>query len=201
MKNILVVQSSVSGDKGQSTQLIEQFIAQLPAGFSRQDLDLVNAAWPHLTMDEMAAWMTPAGERTTEQAKLAALSDTAIAQVQAADVILVGVPMYNFGVPSQLKAWFDRLARAGITFKYTAEGPVGLLADKPVVLFATRGGLYKDLPADSQTPFLKSFFNFIGLQNLHFVYAEGLAMGPDSAEKALSAAAAQIGELSRSLAA
>jgi len=201
MKNILVVQSSVSGDKGQSTQLIEQFIAQLPAGFSRQDLDLVNAAWPHLTMDEMAAWMTPAGERTTEQATLAALSDTAIAQVQAADVILVGVPMYNFGVPSQLKAWFDRLARAGITFKYTAEGPVGLLADKPVVLFATRGGLYKDLPADSQTPFLKSFFNFIGLQNLHFVYAEGLAMGPDSAEKALSAAAAQIGKLSRSLAA
>lgn len=201
MKNILVVQSSVSGDKGQSTQLIEQFIAQLPAGFSRQDLDLVNAAWPHLTMDEMAAWMTPADERTTEQATLAALSDTAIAQVQAADVILVGVPMYNFGVPSQLKAWFDRLARAGITFKYTAEGPVGLLADKPVVLFATRGGLYKDLPADSQTPFLKSFFNFIGLQNLHFVYAEGLAMGPDSAEKALTAAAAQIGELSRSLAA
>ena len=201
MKNILVVQASISGDKGQSTQLIEQFIAQLPAGFSRQDLDLVNAAWPHLTMDEMAAWMTPADERTIEQATLAALSDTAIAQVQAADVILVGVPMYNFGVPSQLKAWFDRLARAGITFKYTAEGPVGLLADKPVVLFATRGGLYKDLPADSQTPFLKSFFNFIGLQNLHFVYAEGLAMGPDSAEKALTAAAAQIGELSRSLAA
>jgi FMN-dependent NADH-azoreductase len=201
MKNILVVQASISGDKGQSTQLIEQFIAQLPAGFSRQDLDLVNAAWPHLTMDEMAAWMTPADERTIEQATLAALSDTAIAQVQAADVILVGVPMYNFGVPSQLKAWFDRLARAGITFKYTAEGPVGLLADKPVVLFATRGGLYKDLPADSQTPFLKSFFNFIGLQNLHFVYAEGLAMGPDSAEKALIAAAAQIGELSRCLAA
>ena len=201
MRNILVVQSSVSGDKGQSTQLIEQFIAQLPAGFSRQDLDLVNAAWPHLTMDEMAAWMTPVDERTIEQATLAALSDTAIAQVQAADVILVGVPMYNFGVPSQLKAWCDRLARAGITFKYTSEGPVGLLADKPVVLFATRGGLYKDLPADSQTPFLKSFFNFIGLQNLHFVYAEGLAMGPDSAEKALTAAAAQIGELSRSLAA
>lgn len=201
MKKVLVVQSSVSGEKGQSAQLIEQFIAQLPAGFSRQDLDLVSAAWPHLTMAEMAAWMTPADERTPAQTALAALSDDAIAQVQSADVILVGVPMYNFGVPSQLKAWFDRLARAGITFKYTAEGPVGLLADKPVVLFATRGGLYKDLPADSQTPFLTSFFNFIGLKNLHFVYAEGLAMGPDSAEQALAAAAAQISELSRQLAA
>lgn len=201
MKKVLVVQSSVSGEKGQSAQLIEQFIAQLPAGFSRQDLDLVSAAWPHLTMAEMAAWMTPAEERTPAQTALAALSDDAIAQVQSADVILVGVPMYNFGVPSQLKAWFDRLARAGITFKYTAEGPVGLLADKPVVLFATRGGLYKDLPADSQTPFLTSFFNFIGLKNLHFVYAEGLAMGPDSAEQALAAAAAQISELSRQLAA
>lgn len=201
MKKVLVVQSSVSGEKGQSAQLIEQFITQLPAGFSRQDLDLVGAAWPHLTMDEMAAWMTPAEERTTAQTALAALSDDAIAQVQSADVILVGVPMYNFGVPSQLKAWFDRLARAGITFKYTAQGPVGLLADKPVVLFATRGGLYKDLPADSQTPFLTSFFNFIGLKNLHFVYAEGLAMGPESAEKALAAAAAQISELSRQLAA
>lgn len=201
MKKVLVVQSSVSGEKGQSAQLIEQFISQLPAGFSRQDLDLVGAAWPHLTMDEMAAWMTPADERTPAQTTLAALSDDAIAQVQSADVILVGVPMYNFGVPSQLKAWFDRLARAGITFKYTAQGPVGLLADKPVVLFATRGGLYKDLPADSQTPFLTSFFNFIGLKNLHFVYAEGLAMGPESAEKALAAAAAQISELSRQLAA
>jgi FMN-dependent NADH-azoreductase len=146
MKNVLVVQSSVSGEKGQSNQLIEQFISALPAGFNRSDVDLVSKNYPHLAMTEIAAWMTPADSRTQEQAALAALSDEAIAQVTAADVILLGVPMYNFGVPSQLKAWFDRLARAGITFKYTEQGPVGLLADKPVIVFATRGGIYKDLP-------------------------------------------------------
>lgn len=201
MKKVLVVQSSVSGEQGKSNQLIEQFVQALPAGFAREQLDLVAEAMPHLAMSEMAAWMTPAESRTPEQASLAALSDDAIAQVKAADVIVIGVPMYNFGVPSQLKAWFDRLARAGVTFKYTEQGPVGLLKDKPVVIFATRGGIYKDLPADSQTPFLKSFFNFIGLKNLHFVYAEGLAMGAEAAEQALAAASAQIGEITSSLAA
>ena len=109
--------------------------------------------------------------------------------------------MYNFGVPTQLKSWFDRLARAGITFKYTEQGPVGLLQNKPVIFFATRGGIYKDLPADSQTPFLKSFFSFIGLTDLHFIYAEGLNMGADSAQQALAAAKAQIGEVSAKIAA
>lgn len=196
MKKVLVVKSSISGDNGQSTQLIEQFIAALPAGFAREDVDLAANAYAHLAMNELAAWMTPAAERSPEQQQLAAVSDQAIAAVQNADVILVGVPMYNFGVPSQLKAWLDRLARAGVTFKYTEQGPVGLLTNKPVIFFATRGGVYKDLPADSQTPFLKSFFNFVGLKDLHFIYAEGLNMGPDSAQQALAAAKAQIAELS-----
>lgn len=196
MKKVLVVNSSVSGENGQSSQLIEQFVQALPAGFSRVDVDLAAEAYPHLAMTELAAWMTPETDRSAEQKALAALSDDAIAAVQAADVILVGVPMYNFGVPSQLKAWFDRLARVGITFKYTEQGPVGLLANKPVIFFATRGGIYKDLPADSQTPFLKSFFSFIGLTDLHFIYAEGLNMGAESAQQALAAAKTQIGEVS-----
>jgi len=201
MKKVLVVNSSVSGEKGQSSQLIEQFMQALPAGFAREDVDLAQDAYPHLAMTELAAWGTPAADRTAEQQALAELSDHAIAAVQAADVILVGVPMYNFGVPSQLKAWFDRLARAGITFTYTEQGPVGLLQNKPVIFFATRGGIYKDLPADSQTPYLKSFFNFIGLSNLHFIYAEGLNMGAENAQKALAAAKAQIGEVSAQIAA
>jgi FMN-dependent NADH-azoreductase len=201
MKKVLVVNSSVSGEKGQSSQLIEQFVQALPAGFSRVDVDLAAEAYPHLAMTELAAWMTPETDRSAEQKALAALSDDAIAAVQAADVILVGVPMYNFGVPSQLKAWFDRLARVGITFKYTEQGPVGLLANKPVIFFATRGGIYKDLPADSQTPFLKSFFSFIGLTDLHFIYAEGLNMGAESAQQALAAAKTQIGEVSAKVAA
>jgi FMN-dependent NADH-azoreductase len=201
MKNILIVNSSISGEQGQSNQLIENFLQALTSEAIVTRLDLNQQQLPHLAMSEIAAWMTPATDRSAEQAELAALSDLSIAQVQAADVILVGVPMYNFGVPSQLKAWFDRIARAGITFKYTETGPVGLLADKPVVFFATRGGIYKDLPHDSQTPFLKAFFNFIGLKNLHFVYAEGLSMGPDSAQAALVAAKTQIGELTSQLAA
>jgi len=201
MKNILIVNSSISGDQGQSNQLIESFLQALPASVQQTRLDLNQQPLPHLGMSEIAAWMTPEQDRTAEQAEIAALSDLSIAQVQAADVILIGVPMYNFGVPSQLKAWFDRIARAGITFKYTETGPVGLLADKPVVFFATRGGVYKDLPHDSQTPFLKAFFNFIGLKNLHFIYAEGLNMGAESAQAALEAARAQIGDLTAQLAA
>lgn len=201
MKNILVVHSSISAEKGQSNQLIERFLQSLNSDATVSRLDLNEQALPHLAMNEIAAWMTPAAERTAEQAALAALSDQSIAQVQAADVILVGVPMYNFGVPSQLKAWFDRIARAGITFKYTETGPVGLLQDKPVVFFATRGGIYKDLPHDSQTPFIQAFFNFIGLKNLHFIYAEGLSMGEASVQAALAAAQAQIQEITSQLAA
>jgi FMN-dependent NADH-azoreductase len=201
MKKVLVVNSSVSGEKGQSSQLIEQFVQALPSGFVREDVNLVENSYPHLAMSEFAAWMTPASERSAEQQALANHSDQAIAAVSAADVILIGVPMYNFGVPSQLKAWFDRLARAGVTFKYTEQGPVGLLQNKPVIFFATRGGIYKDLPADSQTPYLKSFFNFIGLSDLHFIYAEGLNMGADSAQQALAAAKAQIVAVSAQIAA
>ncbi len=201
MKNILIVNSSISGEQGQSNQLIENFLQALTSEANVTRLDLNQQQLPHLAMSEIGAWMTPVEDRTAEQAEIAALSDVSIAQVQAADVILVGVPMYNFGVPSQLKAWFDRIARAGITFKYTETGPVGLLADKPVVFFATRGGIYKDLPHDSQTPFIKAFFNFIGLKKLHFVYAEGLNMGADSAQAALIAAKAQIGDLTSQLAA
>ena len=201
MKNILVVNSSISAEKGQSNQLIENFLQALNTDAVVTRLDLNEQTLPHLAMTEIAAWMTPEADRSAEQAALAALSDDSIAQVQTADVILVGVPMYNFGVPSQLKAWFDRLARAGITFKYTESGSVGLLADKPVVFFATRGGIYKDLPHDSQTPFIKAFFNFIGLTNLHFIYAEGLNMGAESAQAALAAARAQINNLTAQLAA
>ncbi len=101
--------------------------------------------------------------------------------------------MYNFGLPSQLKAWLDRIARAGVTFRYTETGPVGLLADKPVLVVATRGGIYRDTPNDSQTPFLQSIFNFVGLTQQHYVYAEALNMG--QAEPAIAAAQAELVQL------
>jgi FMN-dependent NADH-azoreductase len=202
MKQILLINSSISGDKGHSTQLAQQFISRLPQGsFTLDTLDLHQAPVPHLEMNEIAAWMTPAEQRSETQQALAKISDDIVARLQAADVIVLGVPMYNFGVPSQLKALLDRVARAGITFKYTEQGPVGLLDDKPVVIFATRGGVYQGTGLDSQTPFLQTFFNFVGLKDVHFVYAEGLNMGVDAQQAALAAATARLGEISAKIAA
>ena len=202
MKQILLINSSINGDKGHSFQLAKQFIAQLPAGsFTLDTLDLNATPLPHLDMTEMAAWMTSAEQRSSEQQQLAALSDNVVARIKAADVIVLGVPMYNFGIPSQLKALLDRIARAGITFKYTEQGAVGLLDDKPVVVFATRGGVYQGTPADSQTPFLQLFLNFVGLKDIHFVYAEGLNMGTDAQQAALAAAKERLVQISANIAA
>lgn len=198
MKNVLVINSSISGANGNSTKLVQHLLAQLPQA-QVTEIDLGAKPLPHLEMAEIGAWMTPAAERSAEQQALAAHSDDLIAKVQAADALIFGVPMYNFALPSQLKALLDRLARAGVTFKYTETGPVGLLQDKPVIFALARGGVYANTPADSQVPFLKTFFNFIGLTQLHFVYAEGLNMGPDAAEKGISAAQQQLTELAKQL--
>lgn len=199
MKNVLVIKSSISGDNGKSNQLIAHLLGEGALGISVTEIDLNATPMSHLAMDEIASWMTPASERTPEQQTLAAVSDELIAKVTAADALVIGVPMYNFALPSQLKALLDRLARAGVTFKYTEQGPVGLLQDKPVVFALARGGIYANGPADSQVPFLKTFFNFIGLTQLHFVYAEGLNMGPESAETALNKAQAELKELAKTL--
>lgn len=201
MKNVLVINSSISGDNGHSNKLSKAFLAELGSNIKLTEIDLSAEPLPHLEMAELAAWMTPAAERTAEQQQLADFSDKLIEQVRSADVIVFGVPMYNFGIPSQLKSMLDRLGRAGITFKYTETGPVGLLADKPVIVLATRGGIYQGTTVDSQTPFLTSFFNFIGLTQLHFVYAEGLNMGEEAAQQALTAARQQLGHLSDKVAA
>ncbi|HJV61359.1 MAG TPA: NAD(P)H-dependent oxidoreductase, partial [Albitalea sp.] len=101
----------------------------------------------------------------------------------------------NFGVPTQLKNWIDAVARSGVTFKYTDKGPVGLVRDKKVYVALTRGGLYRNTPADTQVPYLETFFRFIGLTDLQFVYAEGLSMGPEAERQAFASAQTQIDQL------
>lgn len=118
-----------------------------------------------------------------------------VAELRAADVLVLGVPMYNFGIPSTLKAYFDRLARAGVTFKYTETGPVGLLTGKKAYVLAARGGMYQGTPKDSQTAYLKDFLSFIGIDDVTFVYAEGLNMGEAGRDAALVAAHQQIAQL------
>jgi FMN-dependent NADH-azoreductase len=151
---------------------------------------------PHPALDEAAlgALFTPADQRTETQAARVALDDALIAELKAADVIVLGVPMYNFGVPVQLKNWIDAVARAGVTFRYTDTGPEGLVTGKKVYVALTRGGLYRNTPADTQTPYLKTFLAFIGLTDVQFIFAEGLAMGPEAEQKAMASAQSQIEE-------
>ena len=193
--NILQINASARSAGANSTRLADAIAQRLVARDPQAVLTVRDlAAEPHPVLDEPAlgALFTPADQRTPEQAARVALDDALIAQVQGADVIVLGVPMYNFGVPVQLKTWIDAIARAGVTFRYTAEGPEGLLKGKTVYVALARGGLYRDTPADSQVPYLKSVLAFLGMTDVRFVYAEGLALGADSANRAFAQAEAEI---------
>jgi FMN-dependent NADH-azoreductase len=193
--NILQINSSARSTGSESTRLADAIVAKLSAAaanaqLTRRDL----AAQPHPVLDEagLQALFTPADQRNAEQAARVALDDALIAQVQAADVIVIGSPMYNFGITVQLKSWFDAIARAGVTFKYTATGPVGLLTGKKVYVAVARGGMHRDGPSDTQLPHLKTFLAFLGLTDVQFVYAEGMGLGPEAVAKAQAQAEAEI---------
>jgi FMN-dependent NADH-azoreductase len=199
--NILQIHSSARADGSHSSRLahtiVERIRAALPddvdAAITLRDLGRT----PHPELNETAlqALFTPAEQRTAEQADRVALDDALIAELQAADVVVLGVPMYNFGVPAQLKNWIDAISRAKVTFQYTARGPEGLLKGKKVYVALTRGGQYRNTPADTQVPYLKTVLSFLGMTDIQFVYAEGLAMGPDAEQQALASARSQIEEL------
>jgi FMN-dependent NADH-azoreductase len=134
MKNVLVINSSLGNESGNSNKLTQKLLERIQ---TQKDVKIVERnltemSLPHLTMEEMVAWGTDATSRTEEQIALADYSEKFIAELQQADTIVIGMPMYNFGVPSTFKAWIDRVARAGVTFKYTATGPQGLLSNKKV---------------------------------------------------------------------
>lgn len=196
MKHILVVNSSLNSDAGNSSKLVASYLKNLPGDEVKLDiLDLNEAQLPHLTQKEMAAWMTAPEERTPEQAELAGISDALLSRLEEADEVVIGLPMYNLGVPSTFKSWIDRLARAGKSFKYTENGPVGLIADKPVTVLAARGGVYAGTEYDTQTPYIRHIFGLMGITKVNFVYAEGLNMGEEAAANAFSAANEKIIEL------
>jgi len=194
---ILQINSSARRDASHSTRLASRVVERLRETAPESTLtvrDLNDA--PHPVLDEAAlgALFTPAGQRTPEQAARVALDDALIAEIQAADVVVLGVPMYNFGVPAQLKNWIDAISRAGVTFRYTEKGPEGLLKGKKVYVALTRGGQYRNTPSDTQVPYLKTIFTFLGLTDVQFVYAEGLAMGADAERNGIASAHEQIEE-------
>ncbi len=195
MPTLLQINSSIHSDKGQSSRLAATFVEQWRQANPDGNVivrDLAANPLPHLTAERFQAFTTQPDQRTDEQVAHAQVSDDLIQELKTAEVIVMGLPMYNFGIPSNLKAWIDHVARAGETFKYTENGPVGLLGDRKVLLFAARGGQYLGTPQDSQTTYMTTFLNFIGLKDIEFVYAEGLAMGGDASEQALKSAQAKI---------
>ncbi len=189
MPTLLQIQSSLLGDYATSTTLANALAAHWKEKHTDGQVvtrDLMENNLPYLTGEAFSAFK---GNATSEKQKAAVLlSDTLIQEIQNADAIILTAPMYNFGIPAILKTYFDYIVRAGVSFKYTETGPVGLLADKPVYVINTRGGQYQDTPLDTEAPYLKIVLNFIGLKNLHFIYAEGLGMhnAADSKEAALA---------------
>lgn len=183
--NILQINSSVRGANSESNRVAGNIVARLSAanpGATVAVRDLGAKAHPVLDEAALGALFTPADQRTPEQAARVALDDALIAEVQAADVVVIGAPMYNFGMPIQLKAWFDAIARAGVTFRYTESGPEGLLKNKKVFVAAARGGIYPE-DADPQVPHIRMLLNFLGMTDSTFVYSNGQSMGPDAAGK------------------
>ena len=196
--NILQINSSARTVGSHSTRLANDVVQRLQASNGKSSLTLRDLGkTPHPALDEatLGALFTPAEQRSAEQVARVALDEALIAEVQAADVLVLGVPMYNFGVPAALKNWIDAIARAGVTFKYTDKGPQGLLTGKKVYITLARGGLYRDTPADTQVPYLKTVLGFLGMTDIQFVYAEGLALGPQAEQDALASAQAQIDEV------
>ena len=193
--NILQINASARREGANSTKLADTVAARLIAAHPGARLTLRDlAVTPHPVLDEAAlgALFAPADQRTPQQAARVALDDALIAEVRAHDVIVIGVPMYNFGVPVQLKSWIDAIARAGVTFRYTDKGPEGLLTGKTVYLALARGGIYRDTPNDSQVPYLKSVLGFLGMTDVRCIYAEGLAMGADAAARGFAQAEADL---------
>jgi len=188
MATLLQIDSSLFSDQGASSQLAADFVSAWQS--SRPGTRIIHRSLalepiPHLDQDRFVALTTPPDQRTPEQAEIARQSDILVDELRAADTVVLGLPMYNFGVPSTLKAYFDHVARAGVTFRYTATGPEGLLTGKPVFVLAARGGKYQGSALDSQTRFVTDFFQFLGMGPVEFVYAEGLAMGEDQRAQAL----------------
>jgi FMN-dependent NADH-azoreductase len=196
MKTILHLNSSIYGDGGQSSRLAQEFVAQFPAArvITR---DLGKNPLPHLDAERFGAFLAKPETRTPEQQRVLNESDELIAELKQADTLVLGLPMYNFGVPSQLKAYFDHIARAGVTFKYTEKGPVGLLTGKQAYVFAARGGLYQGTPRDTQTPYVREFLGFLGITDVQFVYAEGLAISATSKSESLAAAQRSLRSLAQ----
>ncbi|MGQ7807635.1 FMN-dependent NADH-azoreductase [Hafnia alvei] len=198
MSNVLVLKSSILANYSQSNVLADYFVDQWRQQHSDDKIQVRDlAADPIPVLDgELVGALRPSdAPLTPRQQDALELSNTLIEELQASDVIVIAAPMYNFNIPTQLKNYFDLVARAGVTFRYTEAGPEGLLKGKKVYVLTSRGGIHKDTNTDLVTPYLRVFLGFIGLTDVEFVFEEGIAYGPEMATKAQQDAKALINQL------
>lgn len=204
MSNLLVINSSANTGASVSRLLIDETVSQVLKAAPNTKVvrrDLGTDPVPHLTTANLAGVRgTPA---TAEELATRALSDELIAELRAADTVVLAAPMYNFSVPTSLRAWFDFVLRAGETFRYTEAGPEGLLKGKKVIVLTSRGGLYSEGPAaaaDFQEPYLRHLLGFIGITDVTFIHAEKIGFGPEAREAAITGAKQQIAKAAQSFA-
>lgn len=184
MANVLVLKSSILGEYSSSTKLIDQMVAKFGSETSVIERDL--AAYPVPVLDGELAMGLRGGDNLSErQQEALALSDRLIEEIKASDTLVIAAPMYNFNIPTQLKNWIDFIARAGVTFTYTEQGPQGLLTGKKAIVVTTRGGMHKDMPSEHITGYLQTVLGFVGITDVQFVYAEALAMGDEPAKASM----------------
>ena len=202
MTKLLVVDSAATGASSISRRLTDELVADILARDPQAEVvrrDVGAQPIPHLTEETVGAIRTGEADNP-DAAEALALSDRLIEELRAADLIVIGAPMYNFGIPSTLKAWFDHVLRARVTFRYTEKGPEGLLTGKRVNVVESRAGLYSEGPQagqDSQEPHLRTLLAFMGITEVTFVRAEKLAFGPEAAQASLAGASGQLRELAQ----
>ncbi|MFV3089067.1 FMN-dependent NADH-azoreductase [Ectopseudomonas mendocina] len=198
MSRILVIESSARQQGSVSRELTQQFIANWQAAHPADQVqvrDLAAEPVPHLDATLLGGWMTPSEQQSDAEKAALARSNQLTDELLAADVLVLAAPMYNFAIPSTLKAWLDHVLRAGVTFKYTETGPQGLLTGKRAFVLTARGGIYAGSGLDHQEPYLRQALAFIGIHDVQFIHAEGLNLGAEFSEKGLAQAKAKLAEV------
>lgn len=198
MSHVLIIESSARQQDSFSRQLTQQFIQQWHEAHPGDTItvrDLAVSPVPHLDANLLGGWMKPEAQRSAEEQASLQRSNELTDELLAADVLVMAAPMYNFAIPSTLKAWLDHVLRAGVTFKYTESGPQGLLTGKKAYVLTARGGIYAGSTADHQEPYLRQVMAFVGIHDVTFIHAEGMNLGGDFQEKGLNQAKARLSEL------
>lgn len=198
MSNVLIIESSARQQDSFSRELTQQFISHWKTLHPADRLttrDLAVNPVPHLDADLLGGWMKPEAQRNVAEQASLQRSNELTDELLAADVLVLAAPMYNFAIPSTLKAWLDHVLRAGLTFKYTDTGPQGLLTGKKAYVLTARGGIYAGSTADHQEPYLRQVLAFVGIHDVTFIHAEGMNLGGDFQEKGLNQAKARLSDV------